>query len=54
MKKFNLLLFALAMVAMSGCSIIGGIFKAGAAVGVIAVIVVIAIIIWIISMFRSK
>lgn len=54
MKKFNLLLFALAMVALSGCSIIGGIFKAGAVVGVIAVIVVIAIIIWIISMFRSK
>ena len=54
MKKFNLLLLALAMVALSGCSVIGGIFKAGAAVGVIAVIVVIALIIWIISMFRSK
>ncbi|HEY4196452.1 MAG TPA: lipoprotein [Mucilaginibacter sp.] len=54
MKKINLLLFALAMVALSGCSVITGIFKAGAVVGVIAVIVVIAIIIWIISLFRSK
>jgi len=54
MKKINLLLFALAMVALSGCSVISGIFKAGAVVGIISVIVVIAIIIWIISMFRSK
>ena len=41
MKKLNLLLIVLAMVAFSGCSVIGGIFKAGAAVGIIAVIVVI-------------
>jgi len=54
MKKINLLLFALAMVALSSCSVITGIFKAGAAVGIIAVIVVIAIIIWVISLFRSK
>ena len=54
MKKFNLLLFVMAMVALSGCSVIGGIFKAGAAVGVIAVIVVIIIIIWIISAFRGR
>lgn len=54
MKKLNLLLIALAMVALSGCSVITGIFKAGAVVGVISVIVVIAVIIWIISLFRSK
>jgi hypothetical protein len=54
MKKINYLLFPLAMLALSGCSVITGIFKAGAAVGVIAVIVVIAIIIWIISLFRKK
>ncbi|WP_121248011.1 phosphatidate cytidylyltransferase [Mucilaginibacter phyllosphaerae] len=54
MKKFNLLLIVLAMVAFSGCSVIGGIFKAGAAVGVIAVIVVILLIIWIISAFRGR
>ncbi|MEB0260183.1 MULTISPECIES: hypothetical protein [unclassified Mucilaginibacter] len=54
MKKLNLLLLALAMVAFSGCSVIGGIFKAGAAVGIIAVIVVILLIIWLISAFRGK
>ncbi|MES2063269.1 MAG: lipoprotein [Bacteroidota bacterium] len=54
MKKINLLLFALAIVALSGCSVIGGIFKAGAAVGIISVIVVILIIIWIISAFRGR
>jgi len=39
---------------LSSCSVIGGIFKAGAVVGVIAVIVVIGIIFWIISMFTGK
>ena len=32
----------------------GDIFKAGAVVGIIAVIIVIAIIIWIVSLFRGK
>lgn len=54
MKKLNVLLFVLAVIAMSGCSVISGIFKAGAAVGIIAVLVVIGIIIWIISMFRGR
>jgi uncharacterized membrane protein YtjA (UPF0391 family) len=39
---------------LSSCAAIAGIFKAGAAVGVIAVIIIIAIIIWIISMFRGR
>lgn len=54
MKKINLLLFGLVLITISGCSVITGIFKAGAAVGVISVIVVIIIIIWLISMFRGK
>jgi uncharacterized membrane protein YtjA (UPF0391 family) len=54
MKKFNVSLFVLAMIAMSGCSVVGGIFKAGAAVGIIAVIVVIGILIWLVSLFRGK
>lgn len=53
MKKLNFLIFALAMMAFSGCAVIGGIFKAGVAVGVIAIIVVVVIIIWVISMFRK-
>ncbi|MGZ3765467.1 MAG: hypothetical protein ACXVB0_04705 [Mucilaginibacter sp.] len=54
MKKLNLLLFAMAVITLSGCSVIGGIFKAGAVVGVISIIVVIVIIVWIISLFRRK
>ena len=54
MKKLSLLLFAIVLFTMSGCAIIGGIFKAGAAVGIIAVIVVLLVIVWIISMFRGK
>jgi hypothetical protein len=54
MKKLNLLFFAAAMMALSGCSVIGGIFKAGAVTGIIAVVVIIGLIIWILSMFRGK
>jgi len=39
---------------LSSCSAIAGIFKAGAVVGIIAVVIVIAIVIWIISLFRGK
>lgn len=53
MKKLNLLLLFISMIAMSGCAVVGGIFKAGAVVGIIAVIILIAIIFWIVSMFRK-
>jgi len=39
---------------LSSCTAIAGIFKAGAVVGIIAVIIVIAIIFWIISLFRGR
>jgi len=54
MKKLNLLLLVTLVIMLSGCSVITGIFKAGAAVGVIAVLVFIGIIVWIISLFRGK
>jgi hypothetical protein len=54
MKKLSLLSLFVAMCALSSCSVITGIFKAGAAVGIIAVIVVIGIVLWIISAFRGK
>jgi hypothetical protein len=54
MKRLPVLLFALAMMLMNSCAVIGGIFKAGAAVGIIAVVVVILIIVWLISLFRGK
>jgi hypothetical protein len=39
---------------LGSCSVTSGIFKAGAVVGVIAVVVIITTIIWVISMFRGK
>lgn len=54
MKKLNLLLLAMLLVALSSCSVITGIFKAGVAVGVIAILVVVIIIIWIVSLFMRK
>lgn len=51
MKKINLLplllMIALPM-AFSSCSVIGDIFKAGMWVGIIAVVIVVALIIWIV------
>lgn len=54
MKKLNLLLLATVLFAMSSCSVITGIFKAGVAVGVIAILVVVILIIWIISAITRK
>jgi hypothetical protein len=55
MKKIiTLAVIFLMATLLSSCAAIAGIFKAGAAVGVIAVIIIIAIIIWIISMFRGR
>ncbi|WP_460679070.1 hypothetical protein [Mucilaginibacter koreensis] len=54
MKKLSLPALALVLMVLSSCSVIGGIFKAGAAVGIIAVIVVVAIIFWVISLFRGR
>ncbi len=54
MKKLYIPSIILLMLCFSSCAVIGGIFKAGAAVGIISVIVVIILIIWIASMFRGK
>ncbi len=53
MKNLNLLLIGMIMLTLSSCSVITGIFKAGAVVGIIAVIVVILVIVWLISLFRK-
>ncbi|WP_428328156.1 hypothetical protein [Mucilaginibacter sp.] len=53
MKKLYYPSAFLLLLCLSSCSVIGGIFKAGAVVGIIAVVVVIGIIIWIASMFRK-
>ncbi|WP_184549324.1 phosphatidate cytidylyltransferase [Mucilaginibacter sp. FT3.2] len=53
MKNVHLLMIAMAMFALSGCSVITGIFKAGAVVGIVTVIIVILVIVWIISLLRK-
>jgi hypothetical protein len=54
MKTIKSASLALVLVALSSCSVITGIFKAGVAVGVIAVVVVVAIVIWIIAKIAGK
>lgn len=54
MKKFNVFVLAVMVMALSSCSVITGIFKAGAITGIIAVFVVVGLIIWLFSSFRGK
>lgn len=51
MKKMYLPMLFVALLGLSSCSVITGIFKAGAFVGILSVVIVIGIILWIISMF---
>jgi hypothetical protein len=41
------------MVAFSGCEVVGGIFKAGMWVGIIAVVLVVGLVVWLIGKARS-
>jgi len=54
MNKIHIPLLLILVSLISSCSVITGIFKAGAVVGIIGVLVVIAIIIWVISQIRGK
>ena len=54
MKKLYFPSLVLLLFCLSSCSVIEGIFKAGAVVGIISVVVVIILIIWIASLFRGK
>lgn len=54
MKNLNFAVLVFALMLLSSCAVIGGIFKAGVAVGIIAIVVVIVIIFWIISLFRGR
>jgi hypothetical protein len=53
MKRYYFPFIIILLLCLSGCSVIAGIFKAGVAVGIISIIVVIVLIIWIASMFRK-
>jgi hypothetical protein len=54
MKKLNILFFALVVATLSSCEVIGGIAKAGFAVGIIVTLIVVFLIIWLISAFRRR
>lgn len=52
-KLINVLLFV-ALLSFQACAVVGGIFKAGVWVGVVAVLIVVGIIIWIVSKTSGK
>lgn len=54
MKNISIPILSALCLLLSSCDAIAGIFKAGAVVGVVAVVIVIAAIIWIISLFRGR
>lgn len=57
MKKLQLgvwlVVFTL-MISLSGCEVIGGIFKAGVWVGILAVVALIGLVVFVISKLGSK
>lgn len=54
MKRIIVSLLFLFPILLSSCSVIGGIFKAGAYTGIIAVVVILVIIGLVIGMMRKK
>ncbi|HQT23739.1 hypothetical protein [Daejeonella sp.] len=54
MKNLSFAIGFLAISFLSGCDLITGIFKAGAYTGIFVVLVVIVLIVFVISKFRSK
>jgi hypothetical protein len=50
----RLLVIFLAVVSLPGCEVVEGIFKAGMAVGVLAVVVVVGLVLFLISKMRSR
>jgi uncharacterized membrane protein YkvI len=52
-SRVFLFLFLLACVSASGCSVVGGIFKAGLWAGIIVAVIVVAIVMFIVNKARS-
>lgn len=48
-KYYSLPILALLATSLSGCEVIGGIFKAGVWSGIILVVIVVALIIWVVT-----
>lgn len=54
-KTFMLAIIVTLLLSLQSCAVVGGIFKAGAATGIIAVVLVIALIIFIlVKVFNKK
>ncbi|ACU59090.1 hypothetical protein SAMN05428949_2976 [Chitinophaga sp. YR627] len=53
MKSLQLGLLAFAVMLLSSCEVVGGIFKAGVWVGVLAVAFVVGIILWLVGRGRK-
>lgn len=54
MNALRLLLIVVLSIALAGCEVIGGIFKAGFWTGMILLIVILAVIAWIASKVRRR
>ncbi|WP_342644338.1 hypothetical protein [Mucilaginibacter sp. CSA2-8R] len=53
MKKLNYVMLIGLVMSLSSCEAIGTIFKAGAYTAIIGIVIVVALIWWILSMFRG-
>ena len=54
MRKLYSLTVILAITLLSSCELVGDIFEAGAYTGIIIVVIIVALIIWLFSKFRSR
>ncbi len=54
MRNLYTLIAFSALTLLSGCELVGDIFKAGAYTGIFVVVVIIALIIWLLSKFRGR
>ena len=54
MRKLYSLTAILAISLLSSCELIGDIFEAGAYTGIIIVVIIVALVIWLFSKFRSR
>ncbi|WP_400193140.1 hypothetical protein [Hymenobacter sp. B81] len=48
------LILCLLLLPLTGCDVIGGIFKAGAYTGIIAVVLLLLLVWWLLSRFRRR
>ena len=54
MRKLYSLTAILVITLLSSCELVGDIFEAGAYTGIIIVVIILALVIWLFSKFRSR